>query len=347
MNQQKTPIYINISSATIIKIILIFILFYFFYLVREILAVLFVSLILASAIDPWVDWMQEKKIPRGVGVILIYLILFLAVGIVTILIIPPIIQEVGDLYNKFPQFLEKIFSGASLVKEYSSQYGILENVRNNIGSITSHIQQVIFSVFSTVSGVFGSIFSFFLILVITFYMTVEEDAIKKIIWSIVPEKHQLYTMQLVNRMQKKIGLWLRGQLILSLIIFLLTYIGLLILNVKYALVLALIAGMTEFIPYLGPILASIPAIFLAFTQSPILAIFVAVLYYIIQLTENNIIVPKLMQKVVGLNPIVSITVLLIGFKVGSIIGAILSIPVATAVSVFIKDYFDRRETETK
>ncbi len=340
--ENRKPIYINISSTTIIKIILIFIMFYFFYLIREILAVLFVSLVLASAIDPWVDWMQERKIPRGIGVIIIYLILFLAVGLVTILIVPPIIQELGELYDKFPQFLEKAFSGAATIKDYSLKYGFLENVKSNIGSITSHIQQAIFSVFSTVSGVFGSIISFFLVLVITFYMTVEENAIKKVIWSIVPKKHQIYSMQLVNRMQKKIGLWLRGQLILSLIIFILTYLGLLILNIKYALVLALIAGMTEFIPYLGPILASIPAIFLAFTQSHMLAVFVAVLYYIIQLTENNIIVPKLMQKVVGLNPIVSIAVLLIGLKVAGVAGAILSIPVATAVSVFIKDYFEHK-----
>ena len=165
---------------------------------------------------------------------------------------------------------------------------------------------------------------------------------KKVVWSIAPPKYQMYIMGLINRMQQKIGLWLRGQLILSLIIFFLTFIGLSILGVKYALVLALIAGMTEFVPYLGPIFASIPAIFLAFTQSPMLGLFVAILYYIIQLTENNIIVPKLMQKVVGLNPIVSIAVLLIGFEVAGIAGAVLSIPVATAVNVFLTDILENK-----
>jgi predicted PurR-regulated permease PerM len=168
---------------------------------------------------------------------------------------------------------------------------------------------------------------------------------KKLVWSVVPIRHQPYIMQLINRMQKKIGMWLRGQLILSLIIFALTYIGLLILGVKYALVLALIAGLTEFIPYLGPLLAAIPAVFLAFTQSPMLAVFVAVLYYVIQLTENNILVPKIMQKAVGLNPIVSIAVLLIGFQLAGVVGAILSIPVATAASVFFKDVLDGKEND--
>jgi predicted PurR-regulated permease PerM len=344
MEINKKPIYINITVLGVVKIILILILFYFLYLVREVLAILFISLVFASAVDPWVDWMKKKKIPRGVSILLIYLVMFAVIGLVVYLIIPPIAEQVYELSNNFPRILEKIISGFSALKEYTAKYGILDSIKESLGTITSNLQSAAGGVFSTVSGIFGSIFSFFLVLVITFYMVVEENAIKKIVWSIAPQKNQVYIMQLINRMQHKIGLWLRGQLILSLIIFTLTYIGLLILDVKYALVLALIAGLTEFVPYLGPMLAAIPAVFLAFTQGGLmLTVFVGVLYYIIQLVENNIIVPKLMQKVIGLNPIISIAVLLVGFKVAGIVGAILSIPVATAVSVFIKDLFDGRE----
>jgi len=342
MENSKNPVYINITAIGVVKIILIFIVFYFLFLIREILAVLFVSLIFASAVDPWVDWLQKRKVPRGISIMLIYLTGLSAVVSVIYLIIPPIIMQVNDLIANFPSIFEKVLSGFEYLRTYSMEHGILDSVRENFGSIGSNMQKAAGGVFSTVSGIFGGIVSFFLILVMTFYMVVEENALKKIVWSIAPEKHQIYIMQLVNRMQKKVGLWLRGQLILSLIIFALTYAGLLILGVDYALVLALIAGMTEFVPYLGPILASIPAIFLAFTQEPILAVFVGVLYYIIQLMENHIIVPKLMQKVVGLNPIVSIAVLLIGFKVAGVLGAILSIPVATAVSVFIRDVFENK-----
>ena len=144
-------------------------------------------------------------------------------------------------------------------------------------------------------------------------------------------------MDVFNRMQKKLGLWLRGQLILCLVIFILTYIGLLILGVKYALIIAVIAGLTEFIPYLGPVLGAIPAVFIAFTQSPTLALFTAILYIIIQQIENNFLVPKIMQKAVGLNPIVSIVAIMIGFSVGGVVGALLSIPVATAGTVLVED----------
>ncbi|RLC38311.1 hypothetical protein DRH27_02600 [Candidatus Falkowbacteria bacterium] len=345
MESNKRPIYININALSVVKIIFIFILFYLLYLIREILAILFVSLILSSAVNPWVDWMGKKKIPRVIGIFLIYLLIFIVVGSVIYLIIPPIVEQVSELINNFPQIFEKIVSGIEILKEYTSKHGILDNIRENFGAISSNLQNAAGGVFSTVTGIFGGIITFILVLVITFYMVVEENAMKKIVWSVSPEKHQVHAMQLINKMQKKIGLWLRGQLILSLIIFTLTYIGLLILGVKYALVLALIAGLTEFVPYLGPILASIPAIFLAFTQAPMLAVFVAVLYYIIQLVENNIIVPKLMQKVVGLNPIISIAVILMGFKIGGVVGAILSIPVATAVSVFVKDIFDKSKPQ--
>jgi len=345
METSKKPIYINITALGVIKIIVIIIMFYFLFLIREILAILFVALILSSAINPWVDWMHKKKIHRGVAVIMIYLVLFGVIATAISLIVPPIVEQAGELAGNFPKILEKIFSTFSTVKEYALQHGILDSLKNNFGTIGSNLQGATGSVFSTVTGIFGGIFSFFLVLVMTFYMVVEENAVKKIVWSIAPAKHQLYIMHLINRMQTKIGLWLRGQLILSLIIFSLSYIGLTILGVKYALVLALIAGLTEFVPYLGPVLAAIPGIFLAFTQSPMLALFAAALYYIIQLVENNIIVPKLMQKVVGLNPIISIAVLMIGFKVAGVVGAVFSIPVATAINVFLTDIFENKIKE--
>ena len=342
MENNKNPIYINITAMGVIKIILIFIAFYFLFLIREILAILFVSLIFASAVDPWVDWMQSKKIPRGLGIIFIYLIMFGVVGAVVVAIIPPIIEQINELLVNFPMIFEKVISGFQYLRDYSIEHGILDSVKDNFGSLSGNLQNAAGGVFSTVSGIFGGIISFFFVLIMTFYMVVEENALKKVVWSVAPKKHQIYIMKLVNRMQKKIGLWLRGQLILSLIIFTLTYVALLILGVEYALVLALIAGLTEFVPYLGPLLASVPAVFLAYTQDPVLAIFVLVLYYVIQLVENNIIVPKLMQKVIGLNPIISIAVLLIGFKVAGVVGAILSIPVATAISVFFYDLFESK-----
>lgn len=344
--ESKKPVYINITTLTVVKIILVFILFYFLYIIKDILAVLFVSLILASAFHPWVDWMQKKKIPRPVGILFIYLVTFLLFGSVVVLLIPILSEQIGELSNNFSQTFDQVISGFSALKEFFIQHGLLDEIKDYIGTWSASLQNNAGGIFETVSGFFSGVFTFFLVLVMTFYMTVEENAVKKIVWSIAPEKHQVYIMQLISRMQEKIGLWLRGQLILSLVIFVLTYIGLSIVGVKYALVLAFLAAITEFVPYFGPVLASVPAVFIALTDSLMLAIFVVILYSIIQWTENNIIVPKVMQKVVGLNPIVSISVLIIGFKIAWITGAVLSIPVATAVGVVIKDIFDNRMAES-
>ncbi len=336
MKINKRPIYININALSVIKIIMIFILFYVLFLIKDVLALLFIALILASAIDPIVDWLQERKVPRGIGVIFIYFVLLLSVVTVVTLIIPPIAEQIRDLSDNLPAITEKLTDTLNVVREFFAKLGLASDAGGDIAKIKSNLG----GVFSTVRGIIGSVMSFFIVFVITFYMVVEEKAMKKIVWSIAPPKYHVYIMGLINRMQKKIGLWLRGQLILSFIIFLLTFLVLSILGVKYALVLALIAGLTEFVPYFGPILASIPAIFLALTQSWMLGLIVAIMYYVIQWTENNIIVPKLMQKVVGLNPIVIIAALLIGLKIGGLPGIILSIPVTTALNVFLFDVFN-------
>jgi predicted PurR-regulated permease PerM len=182
--------------------------------------------------------------------------------------------------------------------------------------------------------------------VITFYFTVEEEGMKRFIRSVSPSHYHPYLMQLINRIQRRLGYWLRGQLILSVVIFVLTFIGLTILGVDYALLLALIAGIFEIIPYLGPFLGAVPAVFLAFVQSPVKALLVVILYIIIQQLENNIIVPKVMSKSVGINPLLVIIILLVGGKIGGAVGMILAIPVATALSVFFEDFLGKRIDQT-
>jgi len=340
MNNNQKPLYVSVSAMTVIKIILVCIMFYFLYIVKDVLAILFIALIFSSAFDPWVDWMQKRKIPRSAGILIIYIVAFLLLGTSISLIIPPIIEQVSELSVKFPQISENLNAGIDLIKGYSNSEGLLAGLtqaKDNYPQFIGAIQ----SAFSQITGLFGGLVTFMLVLVLTFYMTVEKNAMKKLIWSVAPERHQVYVMNLVNRMQIKIGHWMRGQIIISFTIFLLVYIALLILGVKYALILALLAGVTEFVPYLGPLIAAVPAVIITFTQSgPTLAIFTAIVYYLIQLTETNIIVPKLMQKVVGLNPIICIAAFLVGFNLAGIIGAVLAIPVTTAANVFVNDFFE-------
>jgi predicted PurR-regulated permease PerM len=338
----NAKITVSISTSTVFKILAVIIGAVLAYYIRDIFLIFFISLIFASAFNPWVDWLQARKVPRSMGILSVYLIFVFLISMIVYLIVPPIAAQVGELAHNFPRYLNSLEASLSSMKGYSGGTKLLEGVNSGLQSLSDNLQSNAGGILETVKNIFGGVLSFFLVFVITFYMAVEESAMSKIVISLAPLKHQPYILHLIGRMQKKIGLWLRGQMILCFAVGALTFIGLQIMGVKYALVLAMIAGFTEFVPYLGPLIGAIPAVFLAFSQSPALGIVVAIFYYFVQLTENNILVPKVMQKTVGLNPIVSIAVLMIGFKLAGIPGAILSIPVATALSVIIEDIFENR-----
>lgn len=344
MSKQQESMRITLTTSSLVRIIVVLLLLYFAYLISDILVLLFTSLILTSAIDPLVDWMQKKGVPRAAGISIIYVILLGAIGVSVYLIIPPIITQFGQLAHDLPTRLEQLNQYVANVNNTTFGFDWFDNIKDSLANSDTGLPSAASSVFSTIFQFFGGIFSSIIILVITFYLLVEENSIRKLVWSVTPERKQKYVMDVLSRMQKRIGLWMRGQLILCVAIFALTYVGLSILGVKYALILAIIAGFTEFIPYLGPILGAIPAVFLASGQSMTLALFTIILYIIIQQIENNFLVPKIMQKTAGLNPIISIVVLMIGFSIGGVLGALLSIPVATAGMVIVEDILNKKHT---
>ena len=131
---------------------------------------------------------------------------------------------------------------------------------------------------------------------------------------------------------------MRAELVLMLVVGVFTYFVLLLLGIKYALLLAVIAGFLEIIPFLGPIIAAVPALFIAMTDSWLKVLLVGIAYFLIQQAENNILVPKIMQKATGLNPIVTIVVILIGGKLGGLVGVLIAVPVAVMVMAVIDNF---------
>ena len=328
---------ITITTGTIARVILSLLGLAFLWFIRDILAVFFVALLLAALIDPFAHWFEKHKIPRGVGVIIVYILLVAILTGVTLLIVPPLVSQVGALAANLEGTLGSANEIIGNLQAFSDQYGFADNLADSFAGIQSGFTDFVTHFFSTVAGFLQGIASIILVLVLAFYMVVEEGSAKKLFRSITPKKYRPYISGLVGRMQEKLGAWLRGQIILMVVIGLLTYVGLLILGVDYALVLAIFAGIAEIVPYAGPIIAAVPAILIAFTISPLKALVVAALYFGIQQLENSVLTPKIMQKSVGLNPVVSLFALLVGFRLGGFVGALLAIPVATMLAVFIRD----------
>lgn len=328
---------IDISTGTILRFFLIILGIYFLYVIRDVLGLLFISIVFVSAIDPIVDWMQKKRIPRSLGVLIIYLALLLAVGILVYFLIPPIQEQFSDFSRDLPGHLERLNAPLENLKNAfeGSQLGFdpgrfSERIGNYFSESSSNI-------FSTTFGIFSGFISVIAVLSLTFYMAAVEDGFGKFLRLVVPKKHEDYALSLMERIKTKIGRWMQGQLMLMFLVFALTFLGLGLVGVPYALVLAIFAGIMEIIPYVGPIISAVPGVLLGFMISPWVGFLTLLVYILVQQFENHIITPQVMKRAVGLNPIVVILALFIGAKIGGALGAILAIPAATAVNVFVGD----------
>ncbi|OGY45258.1 MAG: hypothetical protein A2729_00225 [Candidatus Buchananbacteria bacterium RIFCSPHIGHO2_01_FULL_39_14] len=343
---EKQNVTINISTTTILKIVGVLLILMFLYFIRDVILMIFIALIFASLIEPLVNWLEKNKVPRGLGVLLIYLVLILFIILTVRLIIPPMIEQVALLANNFPSLWDRFTDNFNNFRQYSEERQLLDQIQSGLTGLQSGLQKAASGVYSFIISVFRNVINFIMVLVITFYLVVQKEAVTKLFRAAAPAKYQDHLINLFLQIQKKIGDWARGQLILGLIVGVFSFVGLLFIMPKYALVLALIAGITELIPYLGPTLGAIPAVFLGFTVPPITfwrGIAVLILYVVIQQVENNLLVPQVMKRQVGLNPVVIIIVMLIGARIAGIIGLILAIPAATAVSVILKDFIKKSD----
>ncbi len=340
---ENKKITIDIATSTFLKVVGIFLILAFIYIIRDILLLLFVSLVLAIIIEPMVNKLEAKKIPRSVSVITIYIVLILFLALVVRMLIPPIVEQVTSLAVNFPEFWQKIVSNFQGLKQFSEDRGLLGEIQQGLQGLQSNLSRAAGGVYNFTVVAFTNIFNFFIFLVVTFYFTMQKDALGRALKVLAPEKYHLYLDSLAVRIQHKIGGWARGQLLLGLIIGLMSWLGLIILLPKYALVLAIVAGVTEIIPYVGPFIGAVPAVFLGLTVSWGHGLAVAILYIIIQQIENNIVVPQIMKKQVGLNPVAIIMAMLIGGRLAGLIGIIIAIPVTTVLGIVLRDFLSRSD----
>lgn len=332
---------VDISMLSILKVILILLVLAFLFLIRDVLLLVFVALVLAAAIDPSITRLERRNIPRGAGIAIIYLGIVAVLSLVVVLFVPLVVDQLGQFTKAFPTLYEKGLSAFRQFQDSSAFEGFRTALENLAQGLTDFTQ----SIFTKVFGFFGGLFSFIGVLVLTFYLTMEERGIKRIAIDLAPAKHRPYLTQLFNRIEDRLGSWLRGQLLLGLIIAVMTFIGLTLLSVKFSIVLALIAGITELVPIVGPFLGAIPAIIVALSQDPLLGLWVLILYIVIQQLENNLIVPKVMSKATGLNPVIVIVGILVGAKVAGLTGVILAVPTIIIITTFLEDFLEERKTE--
>jgi predicted PurR-regulated permease PerM len=324
----SNPIVNFVLRNQVLTAILFLGLLVFLYEIRAILLIVFASFIIMSSLYPLVDFLRKYRIPVVISAAVAYVVL---VGLIVLLIIPILplfLSQVQELLNTLPKYLSNL--STSLGFEISKEE-ISSTVIQSIGSIGQRA-------LAATGQVFGGIFSIITMIIISFYMLLDRERLEKSLSNLFPARYSNKASKTISQIEEKLGYWLRGQVVLSFSVGLLTWVALTLLGIPFALPLAILAGFLEIVPTLGPILAAIPAIIVGLSISPFAVGSIIVAYILIQLAENNLLVPLIMQKAVGLNPIIVILVILIGASLFGLIGALLAVPFVSALILVLKAF---------
>ena len=335
---------ISISFGTIIKFFLVALGFYLFWFLREIILVLLTAIIIASFVESGIPYLKKLKINRVFSVVILYISTILVLALLFYLFAPLLITEV---YN-FSVFLSSYVPNSPIINYFSNDaFGGAKDIVNNLShslSLTTlvytsntFIDNLSGGFFQVLSVAFGSIFNVVLIVLISFYLSIQEKGIENFLRIILPIEHEEYFVDLWLRSRKKIALWMKGQMLLGVLIAILTYLMLSLLGIQYAFLLALIAGIMELIPY-GILIALIPAVYFSYLSGGTgTALMVAGAYIILHQFEVFLFSPLVIKNVVGLSPLVVILAALVGFKLGGFWGLVLAIPVSVFIMEFLSD----------
>lgn len=336
---------VHISLGTIVKTILVLGIAALLWFLRDIVLIVLTAVVIASAIEPAIRFFMRAGLKRILAVLFMYLVVVAAFFAAVLFFVPPILTDAASLLQQLPQTLTSLdittatnglLPWGSVADAFSSA-DLLQEISATLTDTTGGI-------FTTVSAFFGGLASFVLIFVFSFYFSVQDTGVDDFLRIITPIKHQDYVLGLWKRSQRKIGKWMQGQLILALIVGILVFLGLFILGVPHPLLLAVLSAIFELIPVFGPFLAAIPAIGVGFVEGTSLfgmgitsALVITGMYVIIQQFEAHLIYPVVVQKVVGVPPLLVILALIIGYKLVGFLGVLLSVPIAGAIQELVSD----------
>lgn len=329
----------DISWNAILKVVLVVFGIGFIYAVRDVFVLLFFVLIIVAAFAPLVNQMS-KVIPRVLAV-LILAILFLGVlTAIGFLIIPTLVTQIGQLAINLPAIYNHL---APFYQKLNLSIGNYQSYQTTLLNLSSHLTT---GIYTTTLGFISGLVAVVTILVLSFYLLLEQDGIRKFVHDLVPSDQETRIFDVIHKIGLKMGHWLQGQGIVMLVVGVADGIALSILGVPYILILAIWGGLTEAIPYIGPWLGLIPAVVIAFTVSPLKALFVLITYILIQQLEGHFLVPKIMGKAVGLSPVIIIIAILVGAKLAGLLGVIIAVPAAGALSVIIQNWREIKQIWT-
>lgn len=312
---------VDISHKTIFFIAGFIATFWILFQIRDVIILFFTAIILMSALSPVVEFIEKTKIPRSLAIALTYIIIIAFIVGLIYLVTVPLFEQTANLLQTLPQNIDRLIPADGPIDRSFLQQELTTFSKNALGSLLT---------------IFNNFIAFISVAVLTFYLILEKERLDKLVSHLFVGREE-QALNVTRKIEDKLGAWMRGQLSLSLIISVLVYVVLFLLGIPYALPLAILAGILEVVPVIGPIISAIPAILVAYLISPVMALIVGGAFFIIQQLENNFIVPQVMKRAVGLNPLVVILAIAIGGKLLGLAGALLAVPIAVVIQVLFED----------
>ena len=351
--ENRQRVIVDISAGSVFRASLVvlgvFVLSQIFFELVDIVVMFLLALFLSSAFAPGVSRLEKMRIPRPLGIILLFVAVFGLAGAILGTLVPVMAVQITEIAVEMRGWMRGFITGdsaaAAMLASYFDVGSLAKSIEQNLNNIASSLADVANAGVSLLSATLGAVFNVGFVLLLTFFLTLSRQNLSDFFRSLFPARHQWYLIEKTGLVQEKIGEWVHGQVALFFIVGGLAYVGLLLIGVPYALTLAMVAGLAELVPYVGPVVAFATAAPVAFSDSLTTGLLTMGFFAALQVFEGNVIVPLVMRRAVGLPPLVTILALVIGASFPSIlnpvVGMIMAVPVATIISLFVQDFTTR------
>lgn len=333
---------LDISWRTIIKVLVTCFILYILFLARDVLVWFFFALMISLLLDPAINFLRWWRIPKILSVILVYLSIFGLLGLMIYLTAPIFIFELTQFSSNLPVYFEKI---NPLLNEVGIE--VSQNFDDVTSMLTSGLKESSGSIVRAITTFFGGISSAVLIFALAFFISLEDKGTERLVAFLAPRKYQENIMQLFHRAQYKVSMWFGARVLACLFVGLASLITFYLLGIPYAFILALLSGVLNFIPYIGPAATMLIAIlFVGAADSWLTAGYVAIILIVIQEIENKVLTPILMKKFLDLPPVLVLLSILVGGVMFGFLGTLFAVPVFGIIYEFTKEFIQKRNEES-
>lgn len=340
-----------LASATLTGVV-----FWILYLSRDAVLLIYISVLISIGLGPLVNAVEKAdvvskdgeegtvqrrwkftrwyRLPRWGAILSIYLVLLSIMVGISVAVLPPLMSQARELWVRLPSLINR-------AQQFLVEIGLLDQeltFRQAVEQAPTIPPDAIGTVLTAVWSVVGGVFGIITILILTFYLLLDADNLVATFVRLFPKNKRDRVAEACRRVSVKVSAWLGGQLLLAGIIGTTAALALWLIGVPYFFVLALIAAIGEMIPLVGPVLAAVPAILVSLTISPAVAVGVTIFFVVQQQFESHVLVPKIMERQVGISAVVVVLALVIGLSVFGIVGAILAVPTAAVLQVIFREF---------